>query len=218
MVLLRNLNCTRGSSNLEVSWILRLFSGDAAAEHQTSAGVGVVGLSVVVVNYNGRAFIGDLLDSLSEQSLTIDETIVIDNASTDGSTEFIKLQFPRVTLIPLGKNVGFAKGNNIGCENSRGEYVAVLNSDTLLAGNCLFELVRVLDSDPQIGAVVPKIYRMDSSQDTPLLECAGAEFNNLGFCWGRGANQLDGPPFATATEVSALTACAMVIRRSALNW
>ncbi|MBV9599689.1 MAG: glycosyltransferase family 2 protein [Chloroflexi bacterium] len=174
-------------------------------------------MSVIIVNWNGRQFIGELLDSLSRQSVHIDETIVVDNASSDGSTEFLERHFPRLTLVPLSKNVGFAQGNNVAFKYSRGEYVAFLNSDTVLSSDCLFELVRLLDSDPHTGAVVPKIYQMDRGGDTALIECAGAEFNNLGFCWGRGAGQRDGPRFGTARQVPALTACATVVRRNALN-
>jgi GT2 family glycosyltransferase len=174
----------------------------------------LTGVSVVIVNYNGRQHLKDLLDSLARQDCPADEMIVVDNASTDGSVEYLQESFPWVHVIALHDNVGFAEGNNIGVAKARGEYIALLNNDTVVDHQWLSELVRTLESDDRIGAVVPKIYKASSY---PRLDCTGAEFNNLGFAWGRGANQIDRGQFERVEEVPALTGCSVLLRRAALG-
>jgi GT2 family glycosyltransferase len=89
-----------------------------------------------------------------------------------------------------------------------------LNSDTVVEERWLSELVKMLNTDETIGAVVSKIYL---ATKTPTIDCVGAEFNNLGFVWGRGTNEPDRGQFETVMEVPSLTACAALIRRSAIG-
>jgi GT2 family glycosyltransferase len=78
-------------------------------------------------------------------------------------------------------------------------------------------MCNALDVDANAGAVVPKILRLRADPGgPPIIECTGAEFNSIGLCWGRGANEQDVGQFDLPTEVPALTACATVLRRSAL--
>jgi len=170
--------------------------------------------SVIIVNYNGRHFLGELFESLARQTRPADEVIMVDNASSDDSTDYVRERFPWVNVINSPTNVGFAEGNNIGLDNAQGEYIALINSDTVAGERWLAELVEVLDGDERIGAVVPKIY-LDASY-TRICQ-AGAEFNNLGNLWGRGFNQPDNGQFDTITEVPALTACSVILRRRAFE-
>jgi GT2 family glycosyltransferase len=161
--------------------------------------------------------LGDLLNSLSQQRRPADEVILVDNASSDDSVAYVQQHFPWVQIVPLKINAGFAEGNNIGIEHTSSDYVALLNSDTVLMENCLSEMCEELTRHPEAGAVVPKIYRIgEGPVEPPVIECAGAEFNNLGFCWGRGASERDLGQFDSITEVPALTGCAALLRRSAL--
>src|SRR5688572_32996691 len=102
---------------------------------------------------------------------------MVDNASRDGSPDYVREHFPWVKVISSATNVGFAEGNNIGFHNAQGEYVALLNNDTRVDQGWLSELVRALDEDERVGAVVSKIYL---TAEKPTIDCAGAEFNNLG--------------------------------------
>jgi GT2 family glycosyltransferase len=170
-------------------------------------------VSVVIVNYNGRQYLGELLDSLACQVQPADEVILVDNASSDGSADYVRQEFPWVEVIRLSENVGFAEGNNVGVAQSRGQYVALLNSDTVVEERWLAELVRALEADDAIGAVVPKIYKAHAY---PRLDCAGAEFNSLGVSWGRGANCVDGGQYELPMEVAAVTGCSVLLRRTAL--
>lgn len=171
-------------------------------------------VSVVIVNYNGQDLLGELFESLAAQTRPADEVIMVDNASYDGSAEFVRKSFPWVKLIVSSTNNGFAEGNNIGTASAQGEYIALLNSDTVVDERWLAELVQMLDGDERIGAAVAKIC-LDASH-TRIAQ-AGAEFNNLANIWGRGFNQTDNGQFDTPTEVPALTACSVILRRSALE-
>src|SRR5688572_13233203 len=114
-------------------------------------------VSVIIVNFNGRHLLGELFESLARQTRPADEIIMVDNASADGSLEYVRESFPWVKVIASKTNVGFAQGNNIGLEIAQGEYVAVLNNDTVVEERWLEELIQALDDDDLIGAVVSKI-------------------------------------------------------------
>jgi GT2 family glycosyltransferase len=173
----------------------------------------VAKVSVIVVNYNGRHVLAELFESLAKQTCQADEVIMVDNASSDGSVDYVHERFPWVQVIDLSTNTGFAEGNNVGVASAQGEYVALLNNDTVVDERWLAELVQALDKDECIGAAVSKIYL---AREKPTIDCAGAEFNNLGFSWGRGSNQPDEGQFDSVVESPSLTACAALLRRSAL--
>jgi GT2 family glycosyltransferase len=174
----------------------------------------VADVSLIIVNYNGRQFLDDLCASLARQTCQPDEVIIVDNASTDGSVDHLRAHYPWITTIALAENVGFAAGNNIGAARATGRYLALLNNDTVADEHWLAELLAVLECSPRAGVAVAKIYR---AARYPRLDCAGAEFNNIGYCWGRGANQLDRGQFDVRGEVPAVTACALVLRRAVLG-
>src|SRR5215207_502489 len=171
-------------------------------------------VSVIIVNYNGRSDLGELFDSLKLQTRPADEVILVDNASTDGSADYVRQRFPWVRVIALTRNTGFAEGNNRGLAQARGDYIALLNPDATVGEHWLAELVRTLERDEQVAAAVPKIYRAG----LPLtIEQAGAEFNNLGHSWTRGFNQPERGQYDVPVEVPALTGCSVLLRRSALH-
>ncbi|MBU4223242.1 MAG: glycosyltransferase family 2 protein, partial [Euryarchaeota archaeon] len=87
-------------------------------------------VSVIIVNYNGKQYLKNCLSSLSAQSYPAIEVIFVDNASSDGSVEYVRKEFPSVRIIESKKNLGFAKGNNLGIREARGELIATLNNDT----------------------------------------------------------------------------------------
>ena len=91
-------------------------------------------LSVIILNYNVRFFLEQCVLSVQKALKSIDsEIIVIDNNSSDGSCEMMKLLFPSIKLIENKENIGFPKGNNIGVANAKGEYICILNPDTVVA-------------------------------------------------------------------------------------
>lgn len=124
-------------------------------------------VSIVTVNYNQAETTIDLIESLSEISYPNIEIIVVDNASTKESPQIIKERYPRIILIESVLNYGFAGGNNLGIMRARGEYVLLLNNDTVVESNFLEPLVKKFQDNPEIGAISPKIryyYKRDTFQ------------------------------------------------------
>ncbi|HWB62261.1 MAG TPA: glycosyltransferase, partial [Chitinophagales bacterium] len=91
-------------------------------------------LSVVIVNYNVQFFLEQCLASVLRATAGIAaEVIVVDNASSDGSCQMLRSKFPTVKLIASEKNLGFSGGNNLGIKAATGEYILLLNPDTVVA-------------------------------------------------------------------------------------
>lgn len=105
-------------------------------------------LSVIILNYNVRYFLEQCVRSVQKALKGIEgEIIVIDNASTDDSCEMMKTKFPQIKLIENATNLGFPKGNNIGVAQAKGEYICILNPDTVVAEDTF---AKILNSKFQI--------------------------------------------------------------------
>ena len=115
-------------------------------------------LSVIIVNYNVKYFLEQALVSLKKaaRGLTV-EYIVVDNASADGSVEYISQNFPWVELIANPENLGFGRANNIGLKRASGRYLLVINPDTVVGEDALRELIDYMEENPGIGVIGPKI-------------------------------------------------------------
>ena len=108
--------------------------------------------------------LSDCLSSIFEPSLNIDfEVYVVDNASNDGSQTMINDQFPDVKLIANSNNPGFAKANNQALRISSGEYVLLLNPDTIVKSGAIEKLVNFLDDSPEAGAAGARLLNPDGS-------------------------------------------------------
>jgi GT2 family glycosyltransferase len=115
-------------------------------------------LSVVLVNYNDRTHLEECLSSLTDTVGGIPyEVIVVDNQSSDGSPEWICKHVLQVRLIANTENVGFARANNQGIQQSRGEYILFLNTDTVVEPRAVESLLEELRSNSKIGAVGPAL-------------------------------------------------------------
>ncbi|MHC5821910.1 MAG: glycosyltransferase family 2 protein [Nostoc sp.] len=121
-----------------------------------------ISISIILVNYNGAGVLPNCLSSIKK---VIDipnyEVIVVDNASNDGSVELIAEKFSEVRLIRESKNRGFGAGNNIGAKFATGEFLLLLNTDTILTNNILPHLIELIQADPQIGIIGPKLLNPD---------------------------------------------------------
>ena len=112
-------------------------------------------VSIIIVNYNTKDITLNCLKSIYEHTTGIDfEIIVVDNASSDNSVEVIKAIYPLVKIIESNENLGFGRANNLGAKYAQGEYLFLLNSDTLLIENTLSALYTFMkDRDSEnIGA------------------------------------------------------------------
>ncbi|HEX6869611.1 MAG TPA: glycosyltransferase family 2 protein [Micromonosporaceae bacterium] len=107
-------------------------------------------VSVVIVNWNTRDLLDQTLSTLHSQTTGVAfETIVVDNGSTDGSAALVRDHWPRIDLVALPENRGFAAANNIGFARASGEYVLLLNSDTIVLPTTVRGLVDLLDRTPE---------------------------------------------------------------------
>lgn len=124
-------------------------------------------ISVVIVGWNARHYLELCLNSLYEapphRSL---EILVVDNASSDGSSEMIQARFPHVKLIRSQENLGFAKGNNVAIRQCQGRYIALVNPDVIVFPGCLDALADFLDQNPKVGNVGPRVFNPDMTQQS----------------------------------------------------
>lgn len=104
-------------------------------------------VSVVVLNYNGKEFLEACLKSVLAQAYEPFEVILVDNASSDGSVEYVRSRFPAVEVVENEANLGFAEGNNRGVQHARGSLIVLLNNDTEVSSGWLSSLVQAVEPE-----------------------------------------------------------------------
>ncbi len=104
-------------------------------------------VSIIILNYNGKHFLGDCISSVLKQSFKDYEILVVDNNSIDGSVDYLDQYFPGVRIIKSDKNLGFAGGNNLGVKHTNSDLVVLLNNDTIVKENWLEELINAVDKE-----------------------------------------------------------------------
>jgi len=136
-------------------------------------------VSIIMLNYNGKAFLEACLSSIFKirYPRSSYEIILVDNASSDGSVEYIRKNFPLIRLLALNKNYGFTEGNNKGAKLAQGDFIVFLNNDTIVDENWLNELAKVALSDSKIGICGSKIMSM---KDPNVTQYNGRHFHVLG--------------------------------------
>jgi GT2 family glycosyltransferase len=125
-------------------------------------------LSVIVICWNNLKVIVPCLESIFKQTSKLEfEVIVTDNNSTDGSPEYIRKHFPSVQIVENGANLGFSKANNAGIRIAKGEYILILNPDTVILDRALEKLVEFADEHPEAGAFGCRVLNPDGSFQNP---------------------------------------------------
>jgi GT2 family glycosyltransferase/glycosyltransferase involved in cell wall biosynthesis len=119
-------------------------------------------VSVVIVSYNTRGMLHRCLEALIAQALPM-QVLVVDNASTDGSVDMVREEFPAVELKVLDDNAGFARANNVAFDECRGRYVLLLNSDAFLEEGALRELLATAKRHPDAGAIGARLLNPDGT-------------------------------------------------------
>lgn len=157
-------------------------------------------VSVIVLNWNGRQFLPECLDSLAAQTWRDFEVVLVDNGSADGSAQYVRDNYPWVKLVELPENIGFAAGNNRGLEAATGEFIVALNNDTRVEPDFLAELLAAASASPKAGMVAAKMLNFfDPGRIDAVALKIGV--NGLGYNIGfgeRDSGQYDGnlAPFA----------------------
>ncbi len=173
-------------------------------------------VTVVVVNFNGRHHLERCLPALAATAGVEFEIVLADNGSRDGSLELVAERWPEVRVLDLGANLGFGEANRRGVEVARGEYVAFLNSDTVVEPGWLAALLDVMTADAGIGAACSLLRLLDRPE---LLNARGGGMTRLGYGLDNDfAFPYEGPREATGApptrDVLFPTAAAMLMRRA----
>jgi GT2 family glycosyltransferase len=142
-----------------------------------------ISTTVVIVNWNGRRWISDCLAGLSRQTYQGFKTIVVDNASKDGSIAWIKKHYPEVCIIALDRNEGFAVANNIAISQARTKYVALINNDAVAHSQWLEKLIKCMESTPTAGLAASKILYKNNQM---IIDRAGDGYTTAGAGYLRG--------------------------------
>ncbi len=153
---------------------------------------------IVIPSWNGKEYLGECLKSLLSQSKA-SEIIVVDNGSTDDSVGFIKRHFPKVDLVELNSNHGFAGGVNAGIKRAMDkdcEFVALLNNDAVVDKNWLKNLVSEMKNS-KVGIVTGKLMRSDRKH----IDSTGEFYTTNGISFPRGRNELDNDQYDKPEEV-----------------
>lgn len=128
-------------------------------------------VSIIIVNFNGKKWLKNCFDSISHLKYKNYEIICVDNNSSDDSIEYITQNYPQILLIKNDINSGFTGGNNLGFENSSGDYIWMLNNDTTVEPNSLGLMVDYMEKNLYIGSLQSKLILMN---DPNKLDVCGA--------------------------------------------
>jgi GT2 family glycosyltransferase len=185
-------------------------------------------VSIIIVNYNVKYFLEQCLYSVYKSLSGIDaEVIVVDNNSVDGSETMIRSRFPDIKLVVNQQNVGFAKANNQAIKIAQGEYVLLLNPDTVLEESTIQQCVTFMDLHPEAGALGPKMidgkgrFLPESKRGLPTPEVAFYKIFGLTRLFPKskrfGRYYLGHTSSDEIQEVEVLTGAFMFIRKSVLD-
>ena len=174
--------------------------------------------AIVILNWNGRAMLANYLPTVLSFSQDDAAVIVADNASTDGSPEFLASNYPQVRMIRLERNFGFAGGYNRALKEVDAEYYVLLNSDVEVTHHWLTPLVQFMDAHPDCAAVQPKLHAVAHREQFEYAGAAGGYLDRYGypFCRGRLFDTIedDNGQYDFVTEVHWVTGACMMVRAS----
>lgn len=172
-------------------------------------------VSVVTPNYNGERFLETFFESLNNDSELIDEIIIVDNGSDDGSKEYIRANSFNfsVKIIENSENMGFAPAVNQGILEARNEYIFSLNNDTEIKKGSIRALVDLISSDDEIFSVQAKMLQYNNKE---LVDDVGDEYNLLAWTKKTGENH-NSNEFTQVKEIFSSCAGAAMYKKSLLT-
>ncbi len=138
-------------------------------------------ISIVVLNYNAGDLLLNCVESLKKSSYNNFEILIVDNISSDNSQTKCKEKFPDIKLIQNEKNLGYCGGNNVGINHAKGDYIVILNPDTIVDSDWLKELIFAYEEFGE-GLYQPKILSVNEDN---ILQSTGNMFHIFGFGYAR---------------------------------
>lgn len=171
-------------------------------------------VAVIILNYNGKQFLDDCLSSLKRQSFKDYQVWVLDNASSDGSVDYIKKRYPWVKVIGNERNDGTAEGSNVAARKTESKYIVFMSNDIKADRDCLKYLVETLDQDEKVGICSSKLLRFEKDKKIGryLIDNVGGDLDIYGFGWPRGTGRT-GRQWEKKKDVSFSYGGSFIIRR-----
>lgn len=177
-------------------------------------------ISVNILGYNEKHNLQKALTSIFKQDYPNFEVLYIDNASTDGSEDFVRQNFPQVKVLQTGENRHYGPAHNKGLAATDSELVCILNTDLELAPNYLSEAVKALMQDQKIAGVQGKTLRPkknpDDASEPQIIDGTGLTIDRMRIVRDRGQLEVDKGQYDTPQEVFAICGSNPVYRRAAL--
>lgn len=170
-------------------------------------------VSIIVLNWNGKHHLKECLDSLLSLDYPKYKVVVVDNASEDGSVDFLKSHYPDIYLIRNEKNLGFAEGNNVGIRfalSQGAEYVVLLNNDTCVEPDFLTHLIQRGEEEKEIGVLGGKVLMYF---DPRIINSTGVNLNQFAYGWDRDFGEEALRVNRERGEVLAVTGSLIAIKR-----
>jgi len=168
-------------------------------------------VDIIIVSFNKRALLGECLSSVAQMNYPKFRVHVIDNGSSDGSVEYVKINFPQFDVVSLGANLGFSRANNYGIELCQGDFVFFLNNDVIVKPDTLEKLVEGFKNS-KVAMVVPEMYDFEG-----LVNSAGGVCDYYGFAFNRGIGEKDREEYNREAFVPYGCCGAALVRRRVLE-
>lgn len=174
-------------------------------------------VSIVNVTWNGRELLEKHLPSLQDFNYPNYEVIIVDNASTDGSVEFVRQSYPEFKIIQNKVNLGTAEGSNVAIPEARGKYIFWVSNDMEFDPHILDYLVAGCEDDEKIGICTVKMRRIKNDKLVNEIDSVGADLDIFGFPASRGINEEDRGQYDYFADVFFSFGGAMFIRKDVLD-
>ncbi|MDP9288015.1 MAG: glycosyltransferase family 2 protein [Thermoproteota archaeon] len=175
-------------------------------------------VSVIVLNYNGKKYIEQCIESVLKSDYGNLEILIVDNNSTDDSIDIAETKFKdtRLKIIRSDKNLGFATGNNLGAMHAKGDYIVLLNIDTMVNSKWLKEIISVMESDLSVGVAQPKLLSLD---DPSTFDSVGDYVDFFGNSFRRGGDWLeeDHGQYDTIHNIFSARGAALITRKAIVD-
>ena len=173
-------------------------------------------VAVVILNWNGKRYLEQFLPVLIKYLPDYAEIIIADNASSDDSVNFLKTHYPDIRVLEHERNEGFARGYNLAFEKVEAEYYCLLNSDIEVTEHWIEPIIEMMDANPKIAAVQPKLLSYSKRDEFEYAGAAGGYIDKYGypFCRGRvfGNLEKDHGQYDTEADIFWASGAAMFVR------
>lgn len=172
----------------------------------------------IIPNWNLKKDLAECLDSVINSNYPHQKIVVVDNASEDGSQEFIKNNYPDVHLIAFSINQGYASALNAGIDwaiQQQAAFIFALNNDTVIHVDTISNLIQIMEKNENIGIAAPKILYFHKPDQ--IYSLGDRKYKYLPLPISIGKNQKDSSKFSGVIDFDYVTGCAMMIRMNCIH-